>query len=65
MKYVFPRCSALTGAAPSASAKSEKLQVSDPKGICFAVRILAKVCNPDSVVGNFANSEQNGRTVSN
>lgn len=35
----------------------EKLQLSD--------RILAKVCNPDSVVGNFANSDQNGRTVSN
>jgi hypothetical protein len=27
------------------------------------LRILAKVCNPDSVVGNFANSDQNGRTV--
>jgi hypothetical protein len=40
-----------------------KLQVSDAKGT-LRERILAKVCNPDSVVGSFTNSDQNGRTVS-
>ena len=46
MDYAFPRCSAI--------ADLNNSKERDPFRICFAVRILPKVCNPDSIVGNFS-----------
>ena len=66
MEYTFPRYSAIAALNNYTlnNLHFEQLQVSDPLGICFAVRIFAKVCNPNSIVGNFSNSRKNERTVS-
>ena len=50
-------------ACPLDIADLKNYKLAMPNG-WLRLRILAKVCNPYSVVGNFTNSDQNERTVS-